>query len=497
MAVAQQPTNQQAAMQPNASVDEATLRRVAIVLGGLPAHMASRLMSSLSTETKSRLRDEIRQLADVDPLERHRAYQAFKGSYVRQTSALHDGSTQHRSAAGDTFVSASSSGPRPNHGQSNHSHPNSGTSRVYRMDKFQGESADGSDGFKHASATSSNRYNDNSTRPEMTFLGDIEDDVLARVIQGEHPQAIAFVLASIAPAQAARIVSTLDPKLQSEALNRIARLDEASSDAIADFVDHLRKKVERFGANSFMQGGTAGGRNALQAILDAMPNREGAESANRTPVQTSSHSDGRDPVTPIAGHAAMIDEVMSPRIARDTVTENNATSREMDPAPSPNASHAGNDSYVRHESMDVAAGNVEASPIPVESVTAAQADGNLRPAHIRPFESTDEIHQHLIKLKPRELCAALAEVDTRQALLTLCGLPNHVAEKVMSALPRGQAKQVRARLAGLGSLQLREIDEAKEQVALISIGFKPNDNGQASQHDALSSTSDDSVPVAA
>ena len=84
-------------------------------------------------------------------------------------------------------------------------------------------------------------------RSGMEFLGDIEDDILARVIADEHPQAIALVLASIAPAQAARIVTTLQPSLQSEALNRIARLDDASSEAMVEFAEHLRAKVERFG----------------------------------------------------------------------------------------------------------------------------------------------------------------------------------------------------------------------------------------------------------
>jgi flagellar motor switch protein FliG len=68
-----------------------------------------------------------------------------------------------------------------------------------------------------------------------------------------------------------------------------------------------------------------------------------------------------------------------------------------------------------------------------------------------------------------ELCRALGKVDTRDAMLSLCGLPNPVAEAALAILPRGHAKKVRASMSGLGSVQLREIDEAKERVARASL----------------------------
>jgi flagellar motor switch protein FliG len=305
----------------------------------------------------------------------------------------------------------------------------------------------------------------------MDFLGDIDDEVLTRVIAGEHPQAIALVLASIPPAQAARIVTTLEPSLQSESLNRIARLDDASSEAMADFAEHLRAKVERYGARSNASGGSPGGKNALQAILDAMPQVDGPnQQARDNPNSERLRSEYRTATE----HAAKVDEVLKPR----------ETSEQIPATTDHQSNHLGSSSITDHDAT-------------ISDETHQTLSPQLTTVDVNPFDSTDAIHQHLIQLSPQQLCQTLAEVETRQALLTLCGLPNHVAEKVLSALPRSQAKQVRARLGSLGNLQLREIDEAKEWVALVSIGWSPTGSRHAlNTHSAVSDAST-TIPVAA
>jgi len=391
---------------------EVSLRRVAIVLSSLPAHVANRLMAGLTAESKYLLREAINELVDVDPLERHRAFQAFKGSLLdnRLTSFDEDSRQTRRSG---------SLAP---------------TSRVVREAEWD-SSPVGSSSLPPTRPPSSS-----AVLPELAFLEDIEDDVLARLIAGEHPQAIALVLASIAPAQAARVVTTLSPPLQTETLNRIARLDEASLEAIADLTDHLRAKAQSFGSQASLHGGSPNGKQALQAILAAMPR---GESAARTTVHQSPSPE--NPVRhPADRESSKVPQPATvPRLAIETWPEPNAANP---------ASHA-------------------ASLAPVRNV-----EPSLRqPAAERPllFPSTDAIHQHLIQLPPQELCRALAAVDERQALLALCGLPNQIAEKVLAVLPRGQAKQIRMKLSSLGGLQLREIDAAKEWVALTSIGRAP------------------------
>ena len=84
------------------------------------------------------------------------------------------------------------------------------------------------------------------------------------------------------------------------------------------------------------------------------------------------------------------------------------------------------------------------------------------------FPSTDSIHQHLLQLSPQNLCETLGKVETRTAMLALCGLPNQVTSAVLAILPRTQSRKVREAMNSLGTLQLREIDQAKEAIAYAS-----------------------------
>ena len=92
------------------------------------------------------------------------------------------------------------------------------------------------------------------------------------------------------------------------------------------------------------------------------------------------------------------------------------------------------------------------------------------PRHERRFDSTDEIHQYLQSLEPMELCQALGKVETRDAMLALCGLPSDVAESALGVLPSEQANSVRIKMASLNQINLRDIDDAKERVAMTAQG---------------------------
>ena len=54
-------------------------------------------------------------------------------------------------------------------------------------------------------------------------------------------------------------------------------------------------------------------------------------------------------------------------------------------------------------------------------------------------------------------------------MLALCGLPNPVTSAVLALLPKAESRKVREAMNSLGALQLREIDEAKENVAHASL----------------------------
>lgn len=105
----------------------------------------------------------------------------------------------------------------------------------------------------------------------------------------------------------------------------------------------------------------------------------------------------------------------------------------------------------------------------------------------------ERAQDRLASASPRRLREALARVETRQAMLALCGLPPAVAEAVLSSLPRRQAKQVRKQITNLGKLELREIDQALAIVAAHLDGPSPFASGNEDRGDEATEPDQDSL----
>lgn len=411
---------------------DAAVRRVAIVLSTLPPTTVAQLLAKFDPPTRRQMQLAMQTLVDVDPLERQRALQAFKGSLIQTPGASLDHSP------GEPI------NPPPLRPEAAHRVSNdqaAGSRIVPAPDDPSGCDAE------------------SKTTP-LSFLADVEDDTLVGMLSGEHPQAIALVLASIAPSQAARILPRLNASLQGDALSRIGRLGEIPQEAVNELATHLRERIkvaETVNRNE-------AGQRALGAILAAMPNSFGSPLSNepttapREPLPTDNHSFHRhDNQTAVSGQSAgdqatvfaaspndlsAVDQTHRLRLVRDLWPDDDTSPHE--------------------QGYDIG--------------SAAETVANSKLAIL---ESTDSIHHHLVCLSPEELCEALGGVTTRQAILSLCGLPRQTADAVLAILPRGQAKQVRKGMASLQSLQLREIDQAKEQVARVSLDLAAERTGQS------------------
>ncbi len=447
---------------------DAALRRIAIVLSSLPAPIASQLLGSVDPDSKRLLRQTMTSLSDVDPLERQRALQAFKGSFQhppvqaqRQPSPTQRQPSQNQRQPGPTQRQ-----PHPSpQGQSSprssinvqdeisiglrDQGPRPGTSRVV------------------SSSVSDEPYVQDLTSTSLTFLEDVDDETLTGLLCGEHPQAIALVLASIAPAQAARILPCLDADLQRDALSRIGRLGEIPNDVVNEIASHLRARIQQ----QEKSGKSENGKRALDAILAALPQPLAGQSSESPipphmqsvdrPVGQPTQSGFASPVQPsqfTSSDLSAVDQTHRLRLATTTWPDDDEPMEAMG---------------------DRQLESVSNSPT-TDADTAEPATGQ----QVAIFASTDAIHQHLIGMTPKELCLALGKVSTRQAMLALCGLPNEIAESVLAVLPRSHAKQVRRGINSLQSLQLREIDRAKEAVAAASIDHLPSTDTNGGTVDA-------------
>ncbi|MEM8667543.1 MAG: FliG C-terminal domain-containing protein [Planctomycetota bacterium] len=434
---------------------DAMLRRVAIVLSSLPASVANQILGTMGMDSIAAVRRTMTTLADVDPLERQRALQAFRVSMQQQPAPVPSSAAP---AVPNPAPAVSNLAPAVSNlapGVPNAAIPAEPTARVMSSEGIhvQTERSTNQSGSPAASDVDAHLVSDSP----LSFLSEIDDDTLFMLVSVEHPQAIAFVLASIAPVQAARIIPRLDDALRRATLSRLGRLGEVPEEAAAEVANHFRNRLQ----DRSRDGHLNTGRRALDAILAALPSENPSEQSTKPTTAEQSFASpsvsGSSLDFPSADRPAMN---LSAKLRQ-------AIDSDDDPQPNSNAAVIESDPVIlplRTHQQDVSEHAVN-----VDQALSANADSSESAPSVSMLHSTDSIHQHLITLSPMELCRALGKVDARDAMLALCGLPNDVTEAALANLRRPHAKKARAAMNRLGSVQLREIDEAKERVAHASL----------------------------
>jgi flagellar motor switch protein FliG len=422
---------------------DATMRRIAIVLASLPEPVAQRLLGSLPRENQRLVRTALGTLSDVDPLEQRRALDGFAHSLRKDKTT-----SQRTSDAAEIVFSRTA---------------------IRNLNEQADERRSNDSSQRH-----SNQDEANSATP-LGFLLDVDDETLVAHLKGELPQTLAIILASISPSQAARVLPRLDTAVRADAMRRIANLKELPADLVDDIGKQLRDRFSSYGNN-----GT--GRRALEAILAEMPQASSMQSA-AAPTPSSVNSSA-----PITSTNA---STFSSRGSESTRNEVALSSS------SPVGESMGNPSSSRLKVADgtwpVAPGTDETASVQLSaSRMDSQNSSTLRMA--TPLDSTDATHEYLLSLPIDRLREALGRSETRQALLTLCGLPTSKAEALLASLPRRQAKQVREQLASMGTLQLRDIDEAKAAIAKIAYQSSRDDRGSMGNESKSFTVSHQSSP---
>ena len=98
------------------------------------------------------------------------------------------------------------------------------------------------------------------------FLKSADPREIVTLIQPEHPQTIALILAHLRPDHAARVMAGLGPKLQGEVAVRIAQLERANPEMVSLVASALQKKAEQVINNEEMQA--VGGVEPLVDIIN-------------------------------------------------------------------------------------------------------------------------------------------------------------------------------------------------------------------------------------
>ncbi|CAM5460667.1 hypothetical protein RLIN73S_03010 [Rhodanobacter lindaniclasticus] len=96
----------------------------------------------------------------------------------------------------------------------------------------------------------------------------MESRAIAEMINQEHPQIIALVLAHLEPDQAAEVIGYLPPRVRSDAVMRIATLDGVQPHALNELDEIMERQFS--GGSKKLKSASVGGLKAAAAILNAM-----------------------------------------------------------------------------------------------------------------------------------------------------------------------------------------------------------------------------------
>jgi len=101
----------------------------------------------------------------------------------------------------------------------------------------------------------------------FSFLNDLEFDQLIHLLKSESAQVIALVLRYLDPALSSKVINTLDKKLSTEIIKRIAKGGSISVDVITGMEDSLKEKIRNQGK---VESTEIDGPSALAGILKFM-----------------------------------------------------------------------------------------------------------------------------------------------------------------------------------------------------------------------------------
>lgn len=444
---------------------EASLRRAAILLSHLDAENRRRLLAHLPLAEANRLRTAAAELVDVDPLEVRRVVTAFMGrvkivppSLPRERGSRIPESSPSVQVTGSVQEGASTGLPQ-----------------------------------RDSTAADSPRY-------RLQFLSAVSDETLVRIVQSEHPQTVAVVLGALPPDQAARLLSRLSSDVRLQALRRLSRLEDVPSELLDEIGEHLRKTIGEVEPTASSEG-----HRTLQSIFTFLPPSERAMLAqsigsadpllSRVLASTDERAVDENPRSRArrnspAGFGPEPSTGDDPNIGRDPRAGRvEPHADEAPPATFPHTNHRQRGKGMLRSGMR--SDGVQGDGVQGDGVEEERARGNVEEgdpwrgdrhsaAEKESGDSTDpaasdfasEADDLLHDLEAHELRTILSQLRTREAILVLCGMRSPHVRRVLRTLPRRQAKEIEERMAGIGELELWEIDQAKQRACEVASASK-------------------------
>jgi len=252
----------------------------------------------------------------------------------------------------------------------------------------------------------------------FAFLGNIDPSAIAAVLGREQTQTIAAIVSQLSPTQAAAVLENLPPKLATDALERMASLVELAPEIQHDLVQELRCRLAP-------QLHAAAAGPASLARLSSVLNAMGQNQRQRAVRQLSQQN------AALARRAGLLPD---------------------------------DDQAEQFGERQVIAFRYRIEPKRLES-KAKSAEPARSPASSASWLDFDDLAQ----LDDASLKAVFAACEPEVALIALTGAEPPLVNRIVRHLSPEQATVLRQRLDQPGPIRLREIEQARNELAAAAV----------------------------
>jgi flagellar motor switch protein FliG len=251
-----------------------------------------------------------------------------------------------------------------------------------------------------------------TNEPPFHFLRGADPSLLASYLEREHPQTTAVVISHLPPEQAASVLEQMPAEISTEALRRMAWLDELAPEVLRDVEREIRTALQpKMRPPEARMASLA----SVQAVLSAVKGARRSE---------------------LLGRLAEQDRGLVRQLGFGGQADSSPFQYRLEPPP--------------------LLGTTESTPT------------QSRDRATRELEIVAEEFEELFSLDDRDLRRVFAAAELPVLVLALTGADEKCTRRILKQLPSREADVLRQRLTHPGPLRLRDIEAAQQEIVRLA-----------------------------
>lgn len=466
------------------AIAENRLRQIAILVASVDATAARQLLLHLPTATAKQVRAMAAQLGEISPEEKRSILAEFQ-----KTAATTRGAVAETGNSGEHQSREQGSSSRPVASQQMASSPQSRgeqefTSEARSRSHFSGDANSNVSGQEDDLEYPNQQWHDPNDDEHENWIN-LDVEALLRFLQTERITVVAVVISQLEPRKAVAVLERLPVATTEDVLQRLSRLQEIDPEAMEAIDDHLSQRLKEY--HHSIKGELENARR-LKALMrvapDALRNRwsriisgEPGEMLTNTQAPLVANASREQAVQPTTPSTTPVSATTTSPTVADLYRDSEILTSNMQPlgsaSPIEQQGRVGVPSFGPTESMPSGMDDerrqerADVLQFPQANNEVSSSTGNSNDS--QDHKNTEHIDrtflalefERILRLPPQQLAILLSSVDSRTVLLALAGSTPSFMKRFLRMLEPSDAKVLNTRLQTLGTLNLRDIDEAQ------------------------------------